>query len=103
MTVIAVCQLALSVGDVAANRAAAASAVAEAAEHGADLVVLPELCDSGYVFSGPAEARALAAPVTDSPTLREWRALSVQYAIAVAGGFCELGADGQLYNSAAVV
>src|SRR5262252_189324 len=103
MTVIAVCQLALSVGDVAANRAAAAAAVAEAAGHGADLVVLPELCDTGYVFSGPAEARALAAPVGESETLREWRALSAQYAIAIAGGFCELGGDGLVYNSAAVV
>jgi predicted amidohydrolase len=103
MTVIAVCQLALSVGDVAANRAAAAAAVAEAAEHGADLVVLPELSDTGYVFSGPAEARALAAPAADSPTLRHWRALSVQYATAIAAGFCELGDDGRLYNSAAVV
>ena len=103
MTVIAACQLALSVGDVTANRAAAAAAVAEAAGQGADLVVLPELCDSGYVFSGPAEARALAAPVAESETLREWRALSVQYAIAIAGGFCELGDDGLVYNSAAVV
>jgi predicted amidohydrolase len=103
MTVIAVCQLALSVGDVAANRAAATAAVAEAAEHGADLVVLPELCDTGYVFSGPAEARALAAPTADSPTLRHWRALSVRYATAIAAGFCELGDDGRLYNSAAVV
>ena len=103
MTVIAACQLALSVADVTANRAAAAAAVAEAAGQGADLVVLPELCDSGYVFSGPAEARALAAPATHSPTLREWRTLSVRYAIAIAGGFCELGDDGLLYNSAAVV
>jgi predicted amidohydrolase len=103
MTVIAACQLALSVGDVAANRAAAAAAVAEAAGHGADLVVLPELCDTGYVFSGLAEARALAAPAADNPTLRAWRALSMQYATVVAGGFCELGEDGRLYNSAAVV
>ena len=103
MTVIAVCQLALSVGDVARNRAAAAAAVAEAAEHGADLVVLPELCDTGYVFSGAEEARALAAPAADSPTLRHWRALSVQYATTIVAGFCELGDDGRLYNSAAVV
>jgi predicted amidohydrolase len=103
MTVIAVCQLALSVGDVAGNRAAAAAAIAEAAEHGADLVVLPELCDTGYMFSGAEEARALAAPAADSPTLRHWRALSVQYATTIVAGFCELGDDGRLYNSAAVV
>jgi 5-aminopentanamidase len=103
MTVIAACQLALSVGDVAANRTAAAAAVAQAAGQGADLVVLPELCDTGYVFSGAAEARALAAPAADSPTLREWRVLSARHATVVVGGFCELGGDGLLYNSAAVV
>ena len=57
MTVVAACQLGLTVGEVEANRAAAAAAVGRAAGHGAELVVLPELCDSGYVFSGVAEAR----------------------------------------------
>ncbi len=103
MTVIAVCQLALSIGDVAANRAAAAAAVAEAAEQGADLVVLPELCDTGYVFSGAGEARALATPAASSATLRAWCTLSRQYATAIAAGFCELGDDGLLYNSAALI
>ena len=103
MTVIAVCQLALSVGDVAANRAAAAAAVAEAAGQGAELVVLPELCDTGYVFSGAPEARALATSAANSPTLREWCTFSGQYATAIAAGFCELGDDGLLYNSAALI
>jgi predicted amidohydrolase len=103
MTVIAVCQLALSVGDVPANRAAAAAAVAEAAQQGAELVVLPELCDTGYVFSGATEARSLATPAASSPTLREWCTLSGQYATAIAAGFCELGDDGLLYNSAALI
>ena len=103
MTVIGVCQLALSVGDVAANRAAAAAAVAEAAGQGAELVVLPELCDTGYVFSGAPEARALATSAANSPTLREWCTFSGQYATAIAAGFCELGDDGLLYNSAALI
>jgi 5-aminopentanamidase len=103
MTVVAACQLALSVGDLAGNRATAAAAVAEAAGQGADLVVLPELCDSGYVFSGAEEARALAAPAAGSATLREWQELSRQHATVIVGGFCELGGDGLLYNSAAVV
>jgi predicted amidohydrolase len=103
MTVIAACQLGLAVGEVEANRAAAAAAVAESARHGAELVVLPELCDSGYVFSGPEEARALAAPAADSPTLREWQALSESHGAVIVAGFCELGEDDRLYNSAAVV
>jgi predicted amidohydrolase len=103
MTVVAACQLGLAVGEAAANRAAAAAAVAEAARRGAGLAVLPELCDSGYVFTGPGEARALATPAASSPALREWQALSRRYGAVIAGGFCELGEDGRLYNSAALV
>ena len=103
MTLVAACQLGLAVGETEANRSAAAAAIGEAAGRGAELVVLPELCDSGYVFSGEAEARALAAPAADSPTLREWQELAGRYGTTIAGGFCELGDDGLVYNSAAVV
>jgi predicted amidohydrolase len=103
VTVVAACQLGLTVGEVEANRAAAAAAVARAAGRGAELVVLPELCDSGYVFTGEAEARALANPAADNPTLRAWQALAGQHATIIVGGFCELGEDGLVYNSAAVV
>ena len=80
--------------------------MAEAAAAGARLVVLPELCDSGYVFDAAdpaAEARGLAAPAADSVTLRQWRALAGRHRLVIVGGFCELGADGRLYNSAALV
>ena len=103
MTVVAVCQLGLAVGEVESNRAAAAAAVMEAAGRDAELVVLPELCDSGYVFTDEAEARKLATPAADSPTLREWQALAARHRTTIAGGFCELGADGLVYNSAAFV
>jgi 5-aminopentanamidase len=107
-TVIAVAQLAIAIGEPDANRKAAAAAVAEAAGAGADLVVLPELCDSGYVFGAVAsqaraEAGALASPVGDNATLRQWQALAGEHRLVIVGGFCERGADGRLYNSAALV
>jgi 2,6-dihydroxypseudooxynicotine hydrolase len=106
--VIAVAQLAIAVGEPDANRQPAADAVAEASAAGARLVVLPELCDSGYVFgdatrSASAEARGLASPAGDSATLRQWRSLAAAHQLVIVGGFCELGADGRLYNSAALV
>ncbi|HEY6279950.1 MAG TPA: nitrilase-related carbon-nitrogen hydrolase [Streptosporangiaceae bacterium] len=103
MTIIAVCQLGLSIGDLVANAAAAERAVAEAAAQSADLVVIPELSDTGYVFASAAEARALASPVAGNPTLGRWRELAATHRTVIAGGFCELGSDGLLYNSAAVV
>ena len=105
-TLIAVAQLAITVAEPDANRRAAADAVAEAAAAGARLVVLPELCDSGYVFDAAdpvAEARGLAAPAADSITLRQWHELAARHRLVIVGGFCELGADGRLYNSAALV
>jgi len=103
VTVVAACQLGLAVGEAEANRAVAAAAAEQAAAHGAELVVLPELCDSGYVFADAAEARALATPAADSPTLRQWQGLATRNATTIAGGFCELGEDGLVYNSAALV
>ena len=65
--------------------------------------MLPELCDSGYVFTGAAEARGLASPAGDSRTLRQWHDLAQASQTVIVGGFCELGPDGRLYNSAAMV
>jgi 5-aminopentanamidase len=107
-TIIAVAQLAIAIGEPDANRKAAATAVAEAAAAGARLVVLPELCDSGYVFGddaarASAEASTLAWPADDSVTLRQWRALAAEHRLVIIGGFCERAAGGRLFNSAAVV
>ena len=103
MTVVAVCQLSLAIGDPDGNLAAAAGAVESAAAAGAGLVVLPELCDSGYVFRDAAEARTLARPPADSAALRQWQALAARHHTVIAGGFCELAPDGRLFNSAALV
>ena len=103
MTVVAACQLGLAVGDTGGNLAAAAGAVEAAAAAGAGPVVLPELCDSGYVFTGPAEARALASPAGDCRALRQWQALAAEHDTVIMGGYCELGPDGGLFNSAALV
>ncbi|GIH14327.1 nitrilase-related carbon-nitrogen hydrolase [Rugosimonospora africana] len=102
-TVVAVAQLALAVGELDANRQAVRAAVAEAAAAGARLVVLPELSDSGYVLSDADEARSCASPAATGVTLREWRSLAGRHNLTIAGGFCELGPDGKVYNSAAIV
>ncbi|GAA4595286.1 nitrilase family protein [Planotetraspora phitsanulokensis] len=101
MTRVAVAQLALQVGRADENRAAATAAVVEAAATGARLVVLPELVNSGYVFSDPAEARALAEPA-DGRTVSEWVRLARAHDLVIVGGFCEL-VGGQVRNSQAMV
>lgn len=101
-TVIACCQLPLSVGDVDGNRAAIDAAVERVASAGADIVVLPELAATGYCFESRAEVEAVAEPL-DGATLTQWRALAERYDVVIVGGFVERGAAGQFHNSAAVV
>lgn len=93
MTRVACLRLSPTLGDVAANLAMVRRALAAVS---ADVVVLPELVTSGYVFSSAEEAAACAI----SPdALASWG----ESGAIVIGGFCERGDDGRLYNSAAVV
>jgi predicted amidohydrolase len=94
-------QLAPVVGDVDGNRRLTRDAVRSAVGAGAQLVVLPELSTSGYVFESAEEARSCAEPA-DGPSLAAWSE-EIGADGVVVGGFCELGDDGLLYNSAAVV
>jgi predicted amidohydrolase len=96
---VAVCQVSLAIGKVARNRAAALDAAGAAADLGAGIIVLPELAHSGYAFRHAAEARSLAE-AADGPTVSGWAQLAARRGLVIAGGFCELGADGSVYNSA---
>lgn len=103
MTHVAAIQLAPVLGDFSANRVASASAIGDALALGADIVVLPELVTSGYVFESVEELRSLAIPANHE-IFAEWAALAAERdGSVIVGGFAEAGADGELYNSAAVV
>ena len=102
MTRVACHQLAPAVGDLEGNRARALAALDAAAAAGAEIVVLPELANSGYVFRDAAEAQALAEPA-DGPTVSGWAERAAARDLVVVGGFAELDADGRLRNSAALV
>ncbi len=90
------------VGDLEANRELALGAIQEAIELRAEIVVLPELTTSGYMFESAEEAASLAiAP--DHEIIREWERAAACYGVIIAAGFAERGADGNTYNSAAIV
>jgi predicted amidohydrolase len=99
VTTAAAAQLALQVGEISANRAAGLQAIIEAAAAGAQLVVLPELSDTGYAFKGGDEAARLADARS---TVAGWAQAARDTGIVVVGGYCETD-GGTLYNSAALV
>ncbi|PYA47810.1 carbon-nitrogen hydrolase, partial [Serratia marcescens] len=99
---VACCQLALRVGEAEHNRALSAQAIRRAAQHGANVIVLPELVNSGYVLRDKAEARALAE-AEDGPSLSLWRGLARELDVAIVAGFCERLLDGEVANSAALI
>lgn len=100
MTRIACLQLDPAIGDVAGNLESTAAAIAGVVSDGADIVVLPELVTSGYMLADAAEARSVALrPTADD--FAKWIAAAGDS--VVIGGFCELGDDDVLYNSAVVV
>jgi predicted amidohydrolase len=99
---IACCQLCPDVERPDRNAAGAREAIAGAIGAGAQIVLLPELCNSGYVFETVDEARALAV-ARDDELLRSWAQEAARGDAIVIGGFAELAEDGTLYNSSALV
>jgi predicted amidohydrolase len=100
VTRIACCQIAPTIGDLAANAELIEARIREAVAAKADVIVLRELATSGYMFADAAEARAVAQTPTTT-TFSNWSAAAGNS--IVIGGFCELGDDGRLYNSAVMV
>jgi predicted amidohydrolase len=93
-------QLAPEIGQFAPNQSHALAAIRRSAAAGADVVVLPELVTSGYMFESEDEARALAITPADD-ALAGWASAAGE--AIVIGGFAELAADGRIYNSAAIL
>ena len=100
MVTIACCQIDPTIGELTANAELIEAQIRLAVAAGADIVVLPELATSGYMFADADEARALALTPTDS-AFANWSAAAGDS--IVIGGFCELGDDTRLYNSAVMV
>lgn len=102
MTRIVCHQLAPVIGELERNCETVIGSVAAAVDAGADVVVLPELATSGYVFETVEEARSLAITTDHDVFGRVTEALAGSQAVA-AFGFCERGRDGLVHNSAALV
>ncbi len=102
MTKVVCQQLSPSIADFPTNRELCRAAISDAIDDGAQLIVLPELVTSGYMFESLAEARSVAISA-DHELFSDWSALAAEGSAIVIGGFCETAPDGGVYNSAAIV
>jgi predicted amidohydrolase len=76
--------------------------IAEAAAAGAEAIVLPELCNSGYVFASREEAHALSEPIEGGPSVAAWSRAARKHGIWIATGIAERS-GGKLFNAAVLI
>src|SRR5207302_772162 len=95
MTRVACCQIAPDVERPENNADKVQQAIAAAVADGAEIIVLPELASSGYVFRSVEEARAAAVPA-DGEVLKAWAEEADRGGAVVVCGFCELASDGRV-------
>jgi predicted amidohydrolase len=96
---IAVAQIEPEVTSLDQNLQTCLAAIEDAAARGADVVVLPELCSSGYMFASRDEAFASAEVIGEGPATTAWARAAAAHDMYVVAGVTERSGDA-LYNSA---
>jgi len=99
---VACVQMEPKVGEKTNNLTSSLDRIAEAGAKNSDLVVLPELCNSGYVFESRTEAFALAESIPDGPTTQAWAKAAAEHNLYLVAGIAERVED-VLYNSAILI
>ena len=72
------------------------------ADEEADLLVLPELCNTGYVFKSQEELRTLSEEVPEGETTRALAAFAQERSLCIVAGVCERRGN-DYHNSAVLV
>ena len=90
------------VGEKQRNLDASVRLIEAAAAEGALLIVLPELCNSGYVFETREEAFSLAEAVPAGPSCAAWIAVAQRLGVTLVAGIAERDGNA-LYNAAVVI
>ena len=76
--------------------------IEEAASNGANLIVLPELCNSGYVFETREEAFELSEEIPSGESCKSWSKICKKLGVHIVAGINERAGD-LLYNSSVVI
>lgn len=68
-----------------------------------ELLVLPEMFNTGYVFRKKSEVAKLSEKIPDGKTTRALERISGELGTSMVAGLCEEGSGGVYYNSAVLV
>ncbi|MGF6097826.1 nitrilase family protein [Pseudomonas sp. 18175] len=71
------------------NLDASLSLAQQAVDNGANLIVLPELANTGYLFSNRQDAFEHAEPVPDGPSTRAWMDFAQDHQVYLVAGLAE--------------
>ncbi|WP_425349493.1 nitrilase family protein [Cohaesibacter celericrescens] len=99
--IVAAVQMEPLFGQTEENVAKSIEKIEKAAKQGARVVVLPELCNTGYMFQSRSEAFELAEPVPSGATSQLWIETASRLGIYLVAGITERDGS-KLFNSAII-
>lgn len=99
---VACCQIEPRVGEKDRNIKQTLEFLDAAVNEGADVILLPELSNTGYVFETRQEAFELSEEVPEGKTTRIWEDYARANSLYVAAGICEQE-GAKLYNSSVLL
>ena len=89
-------------GEKRSNNEQALEALRRACDEGAQLVVLPELGNSGYIFNSRDEVAQVAEPAFGGETTLMWSRVARERDVYICGGLPEVD-GGRFYNCAVLI
>ena len=101
MTRVAACQISLSIENPAENISRANKGISEAISQGAQIIVLPELTNSGYAFTSVSEVQERSTTL-DGEIIAQWKEIAHKHDVVIVAGLA-LSVESRLYNASVII
>jgi predicted amidohydrolase len=101
MTRVAACQISLNIEKPAGNISHANQAISEAISQGAQIIVLPELTNSGYAFTSVSEVQERSTTL-DGEIITHWKEIAQKSDVVIVAGLA-LSVESRLYNASVII
>lgn len=101
MTRVAACQISLNIENPAENISRANQGISQAISQGAQIIVLPELTNSGYVFTSVSEVQERSTTL-DGEIIAQWKEVAHKHDVVIVAGLA-LSVESRLYNASVII